>query len=39
MKVKGRPQKIYTEDQKEEIKKTYKGNHNSKDHDRLLCKN
>ena len=37
MKPKGRPQKIYTEEQKEEIKKAYKKTRNSKDKSRLLC--
>jgi transposase len=37
MKTKGRPQKIYTEEQKAEIKKTYKRTHNPKDRTRLLC--
>lgn len=37
MKTKGRPQKEYTEDEKSEIKKAYKENHNSKDRSRLLC--
>src|ERR1035437_1951297 len=31
MKTKGRPQKIYTEDEKIEIKKAYKKTHNPKD--------
>lgn len=37
MKPKGRPQKIYTEEQKNEIKKVYKKTHNRKDRGRLLC--
>ena len=37
MKTKGRPQKEYTEDEKSEIKKEYKRNHNPKDRSRLLC--
>ena len=35
MKTKGRPQQIYTEEQKSAIKKTYKETHNSKDRSRL----
>ena len=37
MKTKGRPQKIYTQDEKIDIKKAYKKNHNPKDRSRLLC--
>ncbi|WP_297430579.1 winged helix-turn-helix domain-containing protein [Clostridium sp.] len=37
MKSKGRPQKIYTQEEKDEIKKAYKNNHNPKDRGRLLC--
>ncbi|MDD2402740.1 MAG: hypothetical protein PHD60_11180 [Clostridia bacterium] len=37
MKTQGRPQKIYTEEQKAEIKKAYKKTHNPKEHNRLLC--
>ena len=37
MKTKGRPQQIYTEEQKAVIKKAYKETHNPKDRSRLLC--
>jgi transposase len=37
MLTKGRPQKTYTQEQKEEIKKLYKKTYNSKDRSRLLC--
>jgi transposase len=36
MKTKGRPQKIYTEEQKAEIKRAYKKTHDSKDRNKLL---
>ena len=37
MKTKGRPQKIYTQEEKNEIKKAYKKAHNPKDRNILLC--
>jgi len=37
MKTKGRPQQIYTEEQKAVIKKAYKETHNPRDRSRLLC--
>lgn len=37
MKTKGRPQRIYTEKEKLEIKKAYKSTHNAKARSRLLC--
>lgn len=37
MTVKGRPQKIYTKEQKSEIKSLYKKTHQPKDRSRLLC--
>jgi len=37
MKTKGRPQKIYTEEQKTAIKKVYKKTHGAKDRNKLLC--
>lgn len=37
MKTKGRPQKIYTQEEKIEIKKAYKKTHNPKDRSILLC--
>jgi len=37
LKTKGKPQKIYTEEQKTEVKKAYKEAKNSKEHNRLLC--
>ena len=37
MKTKGRPQKIYTQEEKLEIKNAYKKTHNPKDRSILLC--
>lgn len=37
MKTTGRPQKIYSNDEKMAVKKAYKETHNKKDRNRLLC--